>query len=171
MDLQNGTVSIGDVDCSGTWLTCSYDRPLDALVSFSKIKGSELESGGSAPVRYAVRQVLDQEYRKEALKKQSEASQSKYGGDSDKSRKKDNEDEEDKENDPAKSSRDGVKRDFFGRIINEESPAPAKDAGNRPQKRKSDGQKMERRVWVTYHEGFSNAVRKPISMSELLAEL
>ncbi|KKA22647.1 Sister chromatid cohesion factor (Chl12) [Rasamsonia emersonii CBS 393.64] len=139
---------------------------------FSKIKGTELESGSSAPIRYAVRQVLDQEYRKEALKKQSEASQSKYGGDSGKSRKKGNGDE-DKDNDSAKSSRDdhGVKRDFFGRIINEASPAPAKDAGNRPQKRKSDGQKIERRVWVTYHEGFSNAVRKPISMSELLAEL
>jgi hypothetical protein len=30
-------------------------------------------SGGTAPVRYAVRQVLDQEYRKATMRKQTDA--------------------------------------------------------------------------------------------------
>ncbi|KAL1964411.1 hypothetical protein VTN77DRAFT_6969 [Rasamsonia byssochlamydoides] len=153
----------------GGWVY-RMEPPLDALISFSKIKGSALDTGGSGPVRYAVRQVLDQEYRKETMKKQSEASQSKYSDSSSGKKKKGNSDE-DKENDSAsKSSKDGhgVKRDFFGRIINE---ASVKEPGDCTQKRRSDAQKPERRVWVTFHEGFSNAVRKPISMSELLAEL
>ena len=30
---------------------------------------------------------------------------------------------------------------------------------------------MEGRVWVSFHEGFSNAVRKPITMEELMRGL
>jgi chromosome transmission fidelity protein 18 len=141
------------------------------LVSFSKTKGSVLDSVGSGPVRYAVRQVLDQEYRKETVRKQTEVSQLKYGDASlGKSEKKGNSDENKENASSSKSLRDGpgIKRDFFGRIINE--ALPLKDSGDRPQK-KSNAQGKERKVWVTYHEGFSNAVRKPISMAELLGEL
>lgn len=64
----------------------------------------------------------------------------------------------------------GVKRDFFGRIINEAIPRPNNPGDGATAS--SDGTtstKDERKVWVTFHEGFSNAVRKPISMSELLS--
>ena len=27
---------------------------------------------------------------------------------------------------------------------------------------------LERKVWVSFHEGFSNAVRKPITLEELM---
>ncbi|KAJ9376449.1 hypothetical protein DTO063F5_8784 [Paecilomyces variotii] len=146
----------------GGWIY-RMEPPLDVLTSFSKIKGTSLASGGSAPVRYAVRQVLDQEYRKETMRKQSEASQLKYTKPGRKSR----DEEEDKEN--AKSGRNsGAKRDFFGRIIEEPVPGPTnrKDSGEHKET-KPTGSK----VWVTFHEGFSNAVRKPISMSELLSGL
>ncbi len=133
-------------------------RSLDSLITFSKLSGSSL---GSAPVRYAVRQVLEQEYRKETMRKQSDAMNAKsFHGQS------------------AKEKLDGgarnvsgdaaLKRDFFGRVIHE----PVRETGNETENNPSDEtSKAGRKVWVTYHEGFSNAVRKPISMGELLAGL
>ena len=59
-----------------------------------------------------------------------------------------------------------MKRDFFGRIIKE---APAAQ-GVRSEKlvvRNND----EGRIWVNFHEGFSNAVRKPITIDELMRGL
>ncbi|KAH8705922.1 hypothetical protein BGW36DRAFT_311722 [Talaromyces proteolyticus] len=154
----------------GGWVY-RLEPPIDTLIGFSKIKGTILDAGGSGPVRYAVRQVLDQEYRKETMRKQSEYSQAKYGGSS--SKGGDPNEDDDKENGATKAKRDnpGAKRDFFGRIINE-SLSTTSDKDNHTHKRKSSGQKQgQHKVWVTFHEGFSNAVRKPISLSELLAEL
>lgn len=139
------------------------NRPIDSLVVFSKIKGSTIEaSGGTAPVRYAVRQVLDQEYRKATTRKQSDAmSASRLGAkgprDSD-------------ETAAAKAIREGaVKRDFFGRLV--EQPAPQPNDINSVDGWVDESSKAGRKVWVTFHEGFSNAVRKPISMGELMAGL
>ncbi|KAJ5238761.1 hypothetical protein N7468_003380 [Penicillium chermesinum] len=119
------------------------EPPIDSLVAFSKMPSNGLSSG-TAPVRYAVRSVLDQEYRKETMRKASEARG--VTGKSDLSKLK--------EQGPSqKAIKEGlVKKDFFGRVSDDIS-------------------KAGRKVWVTYHEGFSNAVRKPISMSELLAGL
>lgn len=64
----------------------------------------------------------------------------------------------------------GVKRDFFGRIIQEPQQDSAAGDGA-PQPAQSESSKAGRKVWVTYHDGYSNAVRKPISMGELLAGL
>ncbi|KAL2014510.1 hypothetical protein VTN00DRAFT_2035 [Thermoascus crustaceus] len=162
----------------GGWIY-RMEPPLDTLNTFAKVKGTSLASAGSAPVRYAVRQVLDQEYRKETLKKQSEASQLKYSkSGSSKSKQRGGDDgEADKENGGSTSPNGPVKRDFFGRIINEATATAGKkkdkekDAAEIEKGKKIESQKSERKVWVTYHEGFSNAVRKPISMSELLAGL
>jgi chromosome transmission fidelity protein 18 len=103
------------------------------------------------------------------MKKQSEASQLKYGSSFSKYNTKHGGDEKENSTGP-KTLRDapGVRRDFFGRIVNKAAPATGKD---KTEKRKSDRHKTERKVWVTFHEGFSNAVRKPISMNELLADL
>ena len=59
------------------------------------------------------------------------------------------------------------KRDFFGRIINEVIPnGKASDVSKAlaTPSTGSDG----KRVWVSFHEGFSNAVRKPITLKELM---
>lgn len=62
-----------------------------------------------------------------------------------------------------------VKRDFFGRVIHESMAQNDSDAAAiNPSDEKS---KAGRQVWVTFHEGFSNAVRKPISLGEMLAGL
>lgn len=122
-------------------------------------------------MRYAIRQVLEQEYRKEVMRKQS-LSQTKYGSSSGKPGEPNGDD--DKENAQKKAKRDafGAKRDFFGRIVNESLPMANKDGTDESShKRKPSGQQEEHKVWVTFHEGFSNAVRKPISLDELLADL
>jgi chromosome transmission fidelity protein 18 len=123
-----------------------------------------------APVRYAVRQVLDQELRKEKLLQASAARHARSGASQ---LKNDAGLNDDKENTNAKvnkfMSRDsGAKRDFFGRIINESRP---KSAGKGiASARVETNSKDEGRIWVSFHEGFSNAVRKPITLKEFLEE-
>lgn len=56
----------------------------------------------------------------------------------------------------------GPPRDFFGRIL------PEGSIGHGQKEKKG---KAENKVYLTYYEGFSNAVRKPISMDKLLEEL
>ncbi|KXG50260.1 ATPase, AAA-type, core [Penicillium griseofulvum] len=138
------------------------EPPIDSLVVFSKIKGSTIEaSGGTAPVRYAVRQVLDQEYRKATMRKQSDVMSSRLGGKGPR-----NSDD----TAAAKVLKDAaVKRDFFGRTIVQ--PAPQPNDLNNSDTWADESSKAGRKVWVTFHEGFSNAVRKPISMGELMAGL
>lgn len=66
------------------------------------------------------------------------------------------------------------KRDFFGRIIKVE-PRPLQETdgnGDKTGKKSTeDVGKGENLVWVTFHEGLNNAVRKPISLDELLRGL
>lgn len=166
----------------GGWVY-RMDPPLDALTSFETAAPT---AAPAAPVRYAVRQVLDQEYRKELLRRQNEARQARYRagggvasglepGAMDDAYGLDN----GKENESKKGSGAkglAVKRDFFGRIINEALPSALSGAGSEEsassgvrKKRKLGGAGQEtNKVWVSYHEGFSNAVRKPITLEELM---
>lgn len=54
----------------------------------------------------------------------------------------------------------GPERDFFGRIL------PEGSTGGKAKKGKPAS-----KVWVTYQDGFSKAVRKPISMIKLMEGL
>lgn len=75
-----------------------------------------------------------------------------------------------------------VKKDFFGRVLQDETVwgggglregdgnAGAGDGGRKRQAGGDKG-KVENKVWVSFHEGFSNAVRKPITVEELLRGL
>lgn len=69
----------------------------------------------------------------------------------------------------------GVKRDFFGRIIHNSETAPTITTSTKQRQpghiRNSSDNNHDRKVWITFHEGFSNAVRKPITIAELLSEL
>ncbi|KAI9830922.1 MAG: hypothetical protein M1819_005304 [Sarea resinae] len=183
------------------------------------------------PVRYAVRQVLDQEYQKAILQRRADARQARYKAGA--SASLDGEGEEHgKEKALAKQRQKGgpglhgsvqnererigrfaagVKRDFFGRVIVNEAVRPpsapshggdssdsnneeednndnTNGGGSEAKKRKrrraaeekqkeghghkdGDDAKANPKVWVSFHEGFSNAVRKPISLAELLAGL
>ena len=67
-----------------------------------------------------------------------------------------------------------VKKDFFGRIVKTD-PRPAGQsegcAAKAGKPRDVPLGKGEKKVWVTFHEGMNNAVRKPISLNELLRGL
>ncbi|KAL2825302.1 hypothetical protein BDW59DRAFT_161782 [Aspergillus cavernicola] len=158
----------GEGGAYGGW-AYRMEPPLDSLVTFSKANGLSSTSG---PVRYAVRQVLDQEYRKESIRKHSEALSSTAKISNSASKK----DGQNHTGNLKLKLRTVVKRDFFGRIIREPTPQED-DAQSRSQaKAKANSAQQEslsagRKVWVTYHDGFSNAVRKPISMAELLGGL
>ncbi|CAG8101773.1 unnamed protein product [Penicillium olsonii] len=137
------------------------EPPIDSLIVFSKTKGNN-ESGSTAPVRYAVRQVLDQEHRKGTTRTKSDSTNVSKVGPKDRGKP----DEES----TARAIREAaIKRDFFGRVI--EQPAPQPRDANSTEAWVDESSKAGRKVWVTFHEGFSNAVRKPISMGELLSGL
>ena len=59
-----------------------------------------------------------------------------------------------------------VKKDFFGRLIVEEE-----DEGKRRRTDSSNTLKIQPNVWVRFHEGYSNAVRKPVIFAELLGRV
>lgn len=66
-----------------------------------------------------------------------------------------------------------VKKDFFGRVIKSD-PKPLQETdGNSARKPRRDETlgKGENNVWVTFNEGMSNAVRKPLTLDELLRGL
>ncbi|CAI7659461.1 unnamed protein product [Penicillium bialowiezense] len=138
------------------------EPPIDSLVVFSKAKGSSAESGSTAPVRYAVRQVLDQEHRKATTRSKSDSANVSKTGPTARGKPDDGA--------AARALREAaVKRDFFGRVVEQPAPQP-KEPGS-AESWEDEASKAGRKVWVTFHEGFSNAVRKPISIGELLTGL
>lgn len=156
-------------------------RDLDALTNF-ETAGNLLTT--QAPTRYAVRQVIDQELQASLVRRENAARQSRFRSGGDPSAG----DEifvtpEDKENERKKKKQEekeallkssAVKRDFFGRII-ETRPLQEVDGNATCEKKKRQEKEREKReerkVWVTYHEGMNNAVRKPISLAELVSGL
>ena len=60
-----------------------------------------------------------------------------------------------------------VKKDFFGRVIAVERD----DDGKRRRTDSSNALKIQPDVWVRFHDGYSNAVRKPVVFAELLGRL
>ena len=64
-----------------------------------------------------------------------------------------------------------LERDFFGRIICNSSAFVgdgSQSDGVTQQLGLSLRSSEDREVWVSFHEGFSNAVRKPITLEELM---
>jgi chromosome transmission fidelity protein 18 len=129
-----------------------------------------------------VRQVLDQELQKTIAQREGNArlARLRSGGASRKAALDDDDDDEDKENAVKNAEKlkaqmmvagPGVKRDFFGRIIVEKTVSPLGEVdGNAGAGRRAgkSGEGDKGKVWVTYHEGLNNAVRKPISLEEFL---
>lgn len=130
--------------------------------------------GSEGKVRYAVRQVLEQEWKRESMRMAEEARKARSSGGS------------------AEGGEDGeagatpgldlgigkravaVKKDFFGRVIAEPDsrPASAQQTGNEKARGNKQGKEQEEgRIWLTFHEGFSNAVRKPLTLAELMKGL
>ncbi|KAI8949684.1 hypothetical protein F4801DRAFT_580223 [Xylaria longipes] len=142
---------------------------LDLLTTFET--SAAMLHGTQAPTRYAVRQVLDQELQKTNLLRENAARQTRYKAGNPHGSDyifddKENANVAKKQGLPAIP----VKKDFFGRVIRSDVRPLSESDGNGVDKRKAEG-KTETKVWVTYHEGMNNAVRKPITLDELLRGL
>ena len=163
------------------------DPPVDELGTFttSTNKTSSSTSDGGK-VRYAVRQVLEQEWKREIAKREAEARSRRAGGlteadpdaeslTPDTNGPQSAKTKEKSLSDSANALKaKGVKKDFFGRpIMTEESnldSRPSSQAGQNGE-RPSSGDDEAGRIWMTYHEGYSNAVKKGITLKELLEGL
>ena len=123
----------------------------------------------TVPSRYATYQALDQEYQKYVTRQRAENRQARYNnGDSsnNEATNKINGANPDLKEKLLKSK--AVKRDFFGRFI-DKNPADRAESDSTtsfvgPLINPVD----DKKVWVSFHEGFSNAVRKPITLKELM---
>lgn len=147
-----------------------YPSDLDALSTYET--ASNLISS-QAPVRFAVRQVLDAELQRTLLQREKAARQARFTGElvsTSAAAAKSLLPLDNKENLEAiienAKHETVVKKDFFGRVI-EAKPLAEVDGNLREKKAKRE----ERKVWVTYHEGLNNAVRKPMSLQEFLRGL
>jgi chromosome transmission fidelity protein 18 len=150
--------------------------------------------GAPAPVRYAVRQVLDQEHQKNLLVRANAARQARYkAGAHPDLDGNDNDNDSDSAPLPTTASSNlkcphqepiipTIKKDFFGRVVKDgfasfsvggdSSSSGGGDANaSKKNKKKNPVGKDENKVWVSFHEGFSNAVRKPVTVEEILRGL
>lgn len=155
---------------------------LDELATFGTFAANAAEKG-KEKVRFAVRQVLEQEHAREAKRQEGVVRQARF---SNSTSARDEEVEE--ETEAARREKKlwlaegrrqkALKRDFFGRAVAEVSPeelaAEAEEGreGEVARKRRKEKKELERgdegRVWCTFHEGYSNAVRKPVSLAEIM---
>ncbi|KAI1394195.1 uncharacterized protein F4822DRAFT_435890 [Hypoxylon trugodes] len=176
IELQKGKIENESPFSRGPQWVYRLEPDLDHLSTFET--SAAVIHGTQAPTRYAVRQVLDQELHKAKLQREKLARQARFlGGNPHTATLDESIFDDNKENKAAKVPELpilGVKKDFFGRVIeNTESRALKETNGNRPKSKAGDAPlgKGETKVWVTFHEGFSNAVRKPITLDELLRGL
>ncbi|KUI68136.1 Chromosome transmission fidelity protein 18 [Cytospora mali] len=152
------------------------DPDLDMLSTFETAGAHVLAT--HIPVRYAVRQVLDQELQKTIALRETAARQARFRAGMGAAEIESLAHStlllhDDKEN--VGGERNPlivptiVKKDFFGRVIMEK-PLHEIDGNSGGQKSKA-AEKAESKVWVTYHEGLNNAVRKPVSLEDFLRGL
>lgn len=160
-------------DFRATQWVYRMEPPLDTLATYQT---ASISDSAPAPVRYAVRQVLDQEYQKNIIVRENAVRQARYKAGNP-------HDDEDFSFSEKKERKDhhaterilGAKKDFFGRVVSEDILPLQEINGNANPEGRSRGKKMEvkgdNKVWVSFHEGYSNAVRKPITIEELLKGL
>ncbi|KAK3711319.1 Chromosome transmission fidelity protein 18 [Vermiconidia calcicola] len=164
----DGGRSAGPSGYGSTQWIYRMEPSLDELGTFETGGKGFGESGGK--IRYAVRQVLDQEWKKEE-KRRAEASRlARFSGGAANGLGLARPAGEDEDAAPHRRAANAVliKRDFFGRPIEVPKPGSSDNSEKDLEAQTGSG---EDRVWVTYHEGYSNAVRKPITLAELMKDL
>jgi len=159
-----------------TMANICFHSDLDVLATFET--SAAVVHGTNAPTRYAVRQVLDQELRRTKALRERSARQARFTAGNTSGAESILFDVDGGVVLPKPSAKvvlpmlDKVKKDFFGRVIQTEEKSTMQDAnGNdesgRAAKGKSNGDD-EAKIWVTFHEGMNNAVRKPLSLDEMM---
>ena len=165
------------------------EPPVDVLSHFETMTLTADAQASRAPTRYAVRQALVQELDKYLLRRNAETKREKYralnpeeDGDDESSAVNSNETMVNKAphlSSSAKisSNNKDVKRDFFGRIVDVGATTssggvvPGQGLHHRDDTTNAaagGGNRKDGNVWVSFNEGYSNAVRKPITLEELM---
>ncbi len=139
---------------------------MDSLAAFETAS----KSGPIAPAGYAIRQALDQEYQKYLLRQNADARQARYraGGGLGSVAHDDDKEHAELQANEGKLKPVAAKRDFFGRFIHETLPVSIASRGAGPPEANLEEIEKDIKVWVSFHEGFSNAVRKPITIEDLM---
>ncbi|KAL7921675.1 hypothetical protein ACQKWADRAFT_294951 [Trichoderma austrokoningii] len=159
--LQRGKIEADVASSRGPQFVYRMDPDIDALSTFET--ATLLTS--QPPTRFAVRQVLDQELHRTLVLRESVARQARF-----RAGRAVGESEHHQPQSLTQPSRDDmaivedglvVKKDFFGRII-QAQPLAEVTGGAREKKATQD------KVWVTFHEGLNNAVRKPMMLREFM---
>ena len=149
-------------------LTCFY-RPLDSLAVFETAR----QGGPTVPTRYAIRQALDQEYQKYLMRQRADTRQARHqygdGLGSEANLRFKNQQMSSTEENVVSLKPVAVKRDFFGRTIDVGLPT-TRGCSSQGENEGAQESKLDENgnAWISYHEGFSNAVRKPITLDELM---
>ncbi|SZF02140.1 unnamed protein product [Blumeria hordei] len=150
-------------DISGIGRNWVYrmEPPLDTLTTF-ETSSSFSTSALLPPLCYAIRQLLGQGYEKNKIERESITRQVRYQAlNSVDASKKSTLIQES----PAPILQRNIKKNFFGVLINDPNPLQEYD-------RPEDKDKIrDQRIWVTFHEGFSNAVRKTLTIEDLMRGL
>lgn len=144
---------------------------LDALAIYETAGNLILSS--SAPTRYAVRQVLDQELQKTIVLREAAARQARFkaGNPMGLEEAPVHVDHEKILKNQEKMVEASVKKDFFGRIIPSRPLGEMDPKSTYKRKTQQNDGKEDIRVWVTFHEGLNNAVKKPITLGEFVKGL
>ncbi|KAL8788795.1 MAG: hypothetical protein Q9213_001466 [Squamulea squamosa] len=151
------------------------EPPVDALTSFET---AALGGPASSTARYAIRQALVQEHQKSVVGRRASVGQARFGTDSNVPLNKvaDAPKNKGQIGFPRKESEHATtpKRDFFGRFIQDGGCELEKANEGRPSTDPYDRATSDKggcRIFVSFHEGYSNAVRKPITLDDLMRGL
>ncbi|KAL6704070.1 Chromosome transmission fidelity protein 18 [Coniothyrium glycines] len=156
---EKSRVEFEDVSNRTGGFVWRMEPSLDTLATFETLITKQDDK-----VRYAVRSVLEQEWRKASALREHE-NRKRRGGQPEHDEPEQPKEEKTTEEKVAEANRRAVKRDFFGRLV-KETPEGAR-ASLKKQESKGDAD----RIWVSFHEGFSNAVRKPVTIDDVLRGL
>ncbi|KAF2742281.1 P-loop containing nucleoside triphosphate hydrolase protein [Sporormia fimetaria CBS 119925] len=156
---ERSRIEVEDIANRGGGWILRMEPPLDQLATLETLGGKKDEK-----VRYAVRSVLETEWKKESLRMDADARKRRGGhveGDV-----------EGAPHNPAegalKNGNEKVEKDFFGRVVKQK---PVVEGAPPVERKKAVKSGDEGRIWVSFHEGFSNAVRKPITIDDLMRGL
>ncbi|PTB63958.1 hypothetical protein BBK36DRAFT_1181055 [Trichoderma citrinoviride] len=171
--LQKGKIESDVLSSRGPQFVYRMEPDIDSLSTYET--ASSLITS-QPPARYAIRQVLDQELRRTLALRETSARQARFQAGRSLGEGDDQATQQplasllsQKKDDNMAVVEDGlvVKKDFFGRIIQAQALADVVRGGLMDKKATAGQDK----VWVTFHEGLNNAVRKPMTLREFLSGL
>ncbi|KXJ95390.1 P-loop containing nucleoside triphosphate hydrolase protein [Microdochium bolleyi] len=174
IELQQGKIEMDPATSRGSQWVYRMEPDLDMLATFQT--SAAVMHGTHAPTRYAVRQVLDQELKRTKALRERSARQARF-----KAGNPHGADDilfnadgvaiiprQDAKRPIVLPLLDKVKKDFFGRVIKTEEGSAEGNAGGAKGNESTGTQ--ETKIWVTFHEGMNAAVRKPISLDDLMRD-